>query len=269
MAQLTLTGLYVYPVKSLAGIRLEVAFLDPRGLRHDRQWMLVDQQGEFLSQRRLPRMALIQQQILSDELVLRAPGQAELHLPLTPVLGVPLRVKIWDDICEAKRCGDQADAWFSAFLEQPCQLVYMPADVQRNVDSRYAEPADQTAFSDGFPLLLISEASLEELNTKLDTPVSMARFRPNLVVAGCRPYAEDAWQQIRIGELTFRVVKPCARCIVTTIDPLTAERGVEPLKTLSRYRRDGNKVLFGQNLLHDATGQLACGMSVEVLSPTN
>jgi uncharacterized protein YcbX len=265
MSDLILSGLYSYPVKSLAGIQLPRSELDRYGLRFDRRWMLVDQEGEFLSQRRFPRMALIGQRIVGEELVLYADARRELRLPLEPDSGGWIEVRVWGENCKAEHCGEVADAWLSDFLGQPCRLVFMPESVSRRVDPDYAVATDRTAFSDGFPLLLLSEASLADLNSRLELPLSMRRFRPNLVVAGCEPYAEDTWRRLRIGDMTFRVVKPCARCIITTIDPTTAERGSEPLQTLSRYRRWGNKVHFGQNLLHDGSGRLAVGMRVEVL----
>jgi len=265
MGELILSGLYGYPVKSLAGIPLQHSTVDRYGLMYDRRWMLVDPEGEFLSQRRVPRMALIGQRIAGDELILNAVGRHELHLPLVPESGAWREVRIWDENCKAQGCGAEADAWLSEFLGQPCRLVFMPESLSRRVDPDYASETDQTAFSDGFPLMLLSEASLAELNGRLQAPVSMNRFRPNLVVSGCEPFDEDGWQRLRIGEMTFRVVKPCSRCIITTIDPATAERGDEPLKTLSAYRRRGNKVYFGQNLLHDGSGRLGVGMRVEVL----
>jgi len=265
MSELLLSGLYHYPVKSLSGISLQGASLDRYGLQHDRRWMLVDRDGEFLSQRRLPRMALIGQRIAGETLILHAAGLPELHLPLLPDSGDWFEVRIWDETCQAQHCGAAADQWLSEFLEQPCRLVFMPESVSRRVDPDYAAANDLTAFSDGFPLMLLSDASLAELNGRLDMPLPMSRFRPNLVVSGCAPFAEDGWRRLRIGETTFRVVKPCSRCIITTIDPATAERGSEPLQTLSEYRRRGNKVYFGQNLLHDGNGRLALGMRVEVL----
>jgi uncharacterized protein YcbX len=265
MRELLLSGLYIYPVKSLAGIPLQQSVVDYCGLQHDRRWLIVDQEGEFLSQRRLPRMALIRQRIADKELILEASGSADLHLPLNQDTGDWLKVTIWGEKCLALHCGDVADAWLSKFLGQSCRLAFMPETHTRRVTPDYAGEADQTAFSDGYPLLLISESSLEELNHRLEEPVPMIRFRPNLVVKGCGPFAEDTWSRLRIGDLTMRVAKPCSRCIITTIDPLTAERGSEPLQTLSQFRRRGNKVYFGQNLLHDGTGQLAVGMSVEIL----
>lgn len=264
MTDITLSGLTIYPVKSLAGIPLAQSGLDRFGLVHDRRWMLVDDTRVFLSQRRLPRMALIRQRIAGDELILQAVGQSDLQLPLRPTGGDRLKVKVWEDSCEALHCGLEADVWLSALLGQACRLVYMPDDVIRRVDPDYAGPTDQTAFSDGFPLLLISEASLADLNSRMAVSLPMSRFRPNLVVSGCEPYAEDGWARIHIGELGLRLVKTCSRCIITTIDPQTAERGAEPLKTLSSYRRRGNKVYFGQNLLHDGEGQLSLGMRLQV-----
>lgn len=265
MSDLILSGLYHYPVKSLAGISLQRTILDRYGLQYDRRWMLVDQEGEFLSQRRLPRMALIGQRIEGETLILHTAGRHELHLPLVLDPGEWIDVRIWDESCKAQRCSEAADLWLSEFLDLPCRLVCMPDSLARRVDPAYARESDLTAFSDGFPLLLLSEASLAELNGRLEVPVSMQRFRPNLVVSGCAAFAEDGWKRLRIGEATFRVVKPCARCIITTIDPATAERGDEPLQTLSEYRRQGNKVHFGQNLLHDGTGRLVVGMRVEIL----
>ncbi|KRT53951.1 MOSC domain-containing protein [endosymbiont of Ridgeia piscesae] len=260
-----LSGLSIYPVKSLGGIDLQRSELDSFGLHYDRRWMLVDQAGHFLSQRRLPRMTLIQPAIESDRLLLRADGQQPLSLPLHPQGDEWIEVQVWEDRCRGLVCSAEADRWLSEFLETPCRLVYMPDSTRRQVDPDYALSSDHTAFSDGFPLLLISQASLDDLNRRLPVALPMRRFRPNLVVDGCTPYAEDRWRRIQIGGVDFRVVKPCSRCVITTIDPQSAQRGEEPLKTLSGYRRQGNKVLFGQNLLHNAEGELALGLPVELL----
>ncbi|MEN8177934.1 MAG: MOSC N-terminal beta barrel domain-containing protein [Pseudomonadota bacterium] len=265
MGNFIISGLFIYPVKSLAGIPLQESVVDRCGLAFDRRWMVVDAEGRFLSQRQLPRMALIQQRILNDKLVLQVAGQTHLSLPLRPSGGEQVRVKVWDESCDAWYCGAEAEAWLTGFLGRPCRLVYMPYAHFRRVDQAYAGLEDRTAFSDGFPLLLISEASLEDLNRRLPEPVTMSRFRPNLVVAGCQPYAEDDWSRVKAGMLSLRVVKPCSRCAITTVNPVTAERGAEPLKTLSSYRRRGNKVYFGQNLLHDAEGHLSIGLQLEVL----
>jgi uncharacterized protein YcbX len=198
-------------------------------------------------------------------MVLQAPGTDDLSVRHPPEEAERVKVEVWSDRCAAQRGDPSADAWLSDFLGHACRLVYMPDESARPVDLRYAQPQDRTAFSDGFPLLLISQASLDDLNSRLLEPLPMLRFRPNLVVEGCAPYEEDEWQRLRIGEMTLRVVKPCSRCKITTVDPYTAETGSEPLRTLTSYRRRGKQVYFGQNLLHDGPGELALGMPVEVL----
>jgi uncharacterized protein YcbX len=265
MSGIRLSALYRYPVKSLAGESLSQARLDAFGLHRDRRWMLVDREGRFLSQRELPRMALISARLQAQGLVLQAPGNEDLSVWYPGAEAERVQVKVWNDRCLAQRVASLADAWLSDFLGQVCRLVYMPDESVRPLDPRYAKPQDRTAFTDGFPLLLISQASLDDLNSRLAEPLPMLRFRPNLVMEGCAPYAEDGWRRIRIGELTLRVVKPCSRCKITTVDPYTGESGSEPLKTLADYRRRGNEVYFGQNLLHDGPGELALGMPVEVL----
>lgn len=258
-----LSELWRFPVKSLRGQRLQRAEVGPRGLLHDREWMLVDPEGVFLSQRRVPRMALVETRLEDGVLALSAPGMAPLQL--ARAVGRPLEVQIWRDTCEAETVDPAADRWLSQFLGTACRLVRLPETSLRPVDPDYGRAGDQVGFADGFPLLLISQASLDDLNRRLEAPLPMVRFRPNLVVTGTAPYAEDRWRRIRIGALEFRVVKPCSRCPIPTIDPQTAERGAEPLRTLMGYRRRGNRVYFGQNLLQDGQGPLEEGMEVEVL----
>lgn len=265
MRPLILEALYRYPVKSLAGEGFETLEVMARGFRHDRHWMVVDPAGRFLTQRQWPRMALIATQVdASGELHLRAPGMADLHLAGRSG-GARLAVQVWGDTVDAMASDAAADVWLSEFLETPCRLVHLADDSVRPVDPDYATPADQVGFADGFPFLLISQASLDDLNSRLDAPLPMRRFRPNLVVSGCPPYAEDGWRLIRIGDIRFRVVKPCARCAIPTIDPDTGISGKEPLRTLARFRRQGGQVMFGQNLVHDGRGRLEVGMTVEVL----
>lgn len=266
MSKLTLNGLYRYPVKSLRGAGLALATLDARGIRFDRRWMLINPDGQFLSQRQLPRMTLVRTLMMYDHLTLQAPDMGDLVLPRECADDAVVQVKIWQDDCLARCVGGDADEWLSEFLHTECRLVYLPDDQARQVDPNYAKQGDQTGFTDGFPLLLISEASLQDLNSRMSEPLPMERFRPNLVVGGCEPYAEDQWRQIRIGEIEFKVVKPCSRCVITTVNPETAQTGAEPLKTLSSYRRQGNKVNFGQNLIHTGVGELRLGMDVAVLA---
>ena len=175
-------------------------------------------------------------------------------------------VTIWEDRCNAVTADPAAAEWFTGFLGTPCRLVRMPASTVRQVDLGWAVEGDRVGFADGFPFLLISQSSLDELNRRLDEPVPMDRFRPNVVVEGGEPFAEDGWAHVTMGEVGFRVVKPCARCVITTTDQLSGERGREPLRTLATYRRFGNKVLFGQNLIHNGTGVVRIGDSCEVMT---
>jgi uncharacterized protein YcbX len=260
-----LSGLYVYPIKSMGGIPLETSEVDERGLRRDRRWMLVDEENVFISQRELPRMALIGAEIGLDALIVVAPGMPSLHVPFDLLDGKLIRARIWDDVVQALPVGDDADRWFGEFLGVRCRLVHLPDGSVRPVDPHYGRAGDQVGLADGFPFLLISEASLADLNSRLEEPLPMNRFRPSLVVGGCEPFAEDGWSQVRIGQLTFRVVTPCARCAITTVDQKTAATGKEPLRTLARYRKVESEVFFGQNLAHEATGTLRTGDPVEIL----
>lgn len=260
-----LSQIFVYPVKSLRGFQVDAWPVDATGLRHDRKWMLVDEQGLFLSQRKLPRMTLIRTAIHADCLRLSAPGMTDLSLPLQADTEATLQVEVWGDICQGQRCGAKADAWLSQFLQTPCHLVWHADDQRRQVDQKYALPDDQTAYSDGFPFLLVSEASLQAINEAMNLSLSMERFRPNLVVSGCDSYAEDQWRRILLNEIEFRLPKPCSRCSVPAIDPETAEIGKEPLLTLAQSRKWQNKVYFGQNVLHDRVGMLSVGSVVAVL----
>jgi len=262
---ITVAALYIYPVKSCAGVRCAQATLDARGLRHDRGWMVVDGHDEFVTQREQPRLALITPQLEADTLHLSTPDGQAVSVPTTGVVGPTRRVRVWRDWCEAVDQGDTAAQFFSDWLEESVRLVKMTDSFERHVDSRYAKTRALTGFSDGYPLLLISQASLDDLNTRLDTPLPMNRFRPNLVVTGCDRYAEDGWQQVQINAITFDIAKPCERCMVTTTDQATGECGVEPLRTLATYRRFGTKVYFGQNIIHRTAGTLAVGESVKVM----
>lgn len=264
MAPLRLTELWRYPVKSLRGTPCTGLTVAARGPLADRQWMLVDPQGVFVTQRQLPRMALIDVQLHGDGLLLRC-GERWLAVSRPPTDAPLVEVSVWGDRCLAQAAHPETELWIGELLGRPCRLVYLPDTQMRAVNPKYARPDDQVGFADGFPFLLISQASLDDLNRRLAQPVPMGRFRPNLVVDGCDAYAEDNWRRIRVGEVAFRVVKPCSRCAIPTIDPQTAERGVEPLRTLMAYRRRDSKVYFGQNLIHDGLGELTEGMPVEVL----
>ena len=264
MKGLAVSRLFVYPIKSLGGMQLDAAEVEARGFRHDRRWMLGDDRGVFLSQRRHPRMALARVIVEGERLVVNAPGMPELELPLRPEPVARLRVSVWGDEVEAAACGGEADRWFAGFLGTACRLVYMPDETQRVVDSPYAVAGDLVGFADAFPLLVLSEASLDDLNSRLVEPVPVDRFRPNVVVAGCAPYDEDRWPRVRAGGVGFRLAEPCSRCAVTTVDQSSGERGREPLRTLASYRRVGEEVFFGRNAIADGKGTLRAGDAVEV-----
>lgn len=260
------SSLTMYPIKSCAGISLERAPIGPRGIQGDRAFMLVNTSEEFLTQRELPRMALIQPQIIDNErLTVTAPCMPELSI-IPCDTGSRRQVVIWKDSCVAVDQGDEIADWFSSFLGIACRLVRMPEDTVRRVNPEYAvHEQDQVGFADGYPFLLISEASLADLNSRMPEPLPMNRFRPNIVVGGTLPYNEDTWRTIRIGEVTFHIVKPCARCEIPTTDQATAARGKEPLKTLATYRHAAKGAMFGQNLIHVQQGVIRVGDRVEVL----
>ena len=265
MPDLRLASLHVYPIKSCGGLSPADWDVDDFGLRYDRRWMVVTPEGDFITQREQPRLALVRPELSDGSLVLRAPGMTELALPLVSAARERIKVQVWGDITEGVPVSPEAAQWLGRFLGEPVQLVWMPQDVIRQTDPAYAL-GHRVSFADGFGFLLIGEASLTELNRRLEKPLPMNRFRPNLVVSGSEPFAEDDWRELRLGALELTVVKPCARCATTTTDQDTAERGVEPLRTLATFRRRNGQVMFGQNLVHRGTGRLAVGASVQVVS---
>lgn len=265
MAQPKLSGIFVYPIKSLTGIQVTRWPVVATGLQYDRQWMLIDNQQSFLSQRTLPRMTLIKTAASEQQLTLSAPGMDDLYLPLKPAEGEIIRSTIWHDHVDTIAVSAEADSWFSQFLQMDCRLVYQPNSTLRTVNPDFATAQDQCALSDGFPFLLISENSLSTLNSAMQLKLSMNRFRPNLVVSGCDSFAEDFWREITIGAIGFRLPKPCSRCSVPTINPDTGETGKEPLTTLNRLRKWQNKVYFGQNAIHNNLGTLSVGDTVEII----
>jgi uncharacterized protein len=256
---LRLTALNIYPIKATHGIALAESEVDGFGLRYDRRWMVVDGAGQFLSQRSHARLALVVSSIQGDKLRVDGPGMPTLEVPLRPSPAVTTTVAVWDDVCSASWVGEGAAEWFSEFLGCPCSLVHMGEDAVRPADPIFAPPGSRVSFADGFPFLLISEESLADLNRRLAEPLPMNRFRPNLVVAGGEPYDEDRWTRLEIGGIRFRVVKSCGRCVVTTTDQSTGERGKEPLRTLATYRKRDGEVMFGQNVLHEGPGRLRLG----------
>ncbi|HYQ17989.1 MAG TPA: MOSC N-terminal beta barrel domain-containing protein [Polyangiaceae bacterium] len=254
-----LSGIFVYPIKACAGIALERAELAERGLAFDRRYMLVDRSGTFVTAREVPRICLAMTAFDGDDIVVSAQGREALRLPRELATGTERRAyQVWGDSGHGLLHA-AGSRWFSEFLGDEVSLLYMPDSERRRVSPKRARPGDIVSFADGYPLLVISEESLADLNSRLKTPFDMRRFRPNLVVSGCEPYAEDHFASLRIGAVTFRGVKRCARCSVTTVDPDSAERGREPLRTLARYRLEDGQVWFGMNLIHDGPGLLTLG----------
>jgi uncharacterized protein len=259
MPQLRLTGLTYYPIKSAAGTSVESWGVDQRGLWFDRRWMVTDPRGRFLTQRTSPKLALVRPEVCDDRLIIQAPGMKPLTLPLEPETGERLPVTVWDDTCEGRWLGPEPAEWFSAYLGLSCGLVHMPDTTVRPANPDYDPAGTPVSFADAFPFLLISEESLADLNGRLSQPLPMNRFRPNLVIAGADPFVEDRLTDFEIGGIRFRAVKPCDRCVITTTDQQTMERGVEPLRTLATYRRVAGKVYFGQNVVHRGSGRLSVG----------
>ncbi len=275
MTEVTVSALFVYPIKSARGIEVSSALALARGFEHDRRFMLVDDGGAFISQRNEPRLALLETRIDGDVLVVTdttapaASAHRALRVPLVPsAISAPRRrVRIWNDDCEAVDMGPDARAFFRPFLGHPCSLVYMPDDSRRIVDQEYATSADEiVGFADGYPFLVAGEASLAELNARLTLPLPMNRFRPNIVVRGSGAFEEDDWRTVTIGATPFSVVKPCARCVMVTIDQATAEGAKEPLATLAKYRARKGGVMFGQNAVAHREGRLALGDRLRVTS---
>lgn len=261
MMPLTLASIRIYPVKSLGGFSLPQVRLTDRGLEHDRRWMLIDEQGRFLSQREVPAMAVLHcAPTEAGFTVTDARNGSVIHMPWTQQEGERITARVWDDEVDLIS-GDRSLAqWFSDALQRRVRMAYMPDSTVRATDPRYAKA--RVALNDAFPALLISQASLDELNSRLQVPVSMDRFRPNLVIAGGNAFQEDLWASLTIGTARFRIVKPCARCVIITTDQQTGERSAEPLRTLAGYRSVGKKVRFGMLAVHEGKGLLQTGTPV-------
>jgi uncharacterized protein YcbX len=265
MSRHRLTALHLYPIKSASGLTPAGWEVDGFGLRYDRRWVVVDADGVMMSQREFPRLALVRPSIGDESLLVEAGGMPTLELPLAVRHDESARVTIWRDTCAAIGTGPAASRWFSDLLETNCSLVHMPETTVRTADPAYDPTGSRVSFADAFPFLMISEESLVDLNRRLAVPVPMNRFRPNLVIAGGGAYDEDVLPPFRIGALRFRVVKPCDRCVITTVDEAMGRvGGPEPLRALSGYRKRDGKVVFGQNVVHEGGGRLCVGTALQV-----
>lgn len=273
MSNPALRSVHVHPVKAMRALSPGAAEVEPWGLAGDRRWTVVDAAGKVVTQRRHPRMALATAELSADGgIVLSAPGHAELKVEV-PAPTTTLTVEIFDKFVEAVPAGGEVAAWLSAYLETDARLVHMDApEHRRPVDPDYALPGETVSFADGYPLLAATTASLDALNSLIaagdhahEGPLPMNRFRPNLVIEGTDPWAEDGWTRLAVGEVTFRVARPCGRCVVTTTNQFTAERGKEPLRSLALHRKRDGRVLFGQNLVPEHRGTVRVGDPVKIL----
>lgn len=282
----------IYPIKSLKGIGVTGSVVEKRGLRYDRRWMLTELDGMFITQREVPKMATISPEVTSDGLRVTSADAGAIAIPFEPDRGRRQQVTIFGAEVAAETYDGPVSEWFSDALSKKCQLVRMPESSERHVSEKFDRGGDVVSFADGYPLLIIGEASLGELNDRVRqarseeeqesfVPYPMKRFRPNLVVQGTEPFEEDGWAKIRVGEMVFRVPRPCARCVIPTVDPECGEfDGKDPLKTMATFRmaKDAfpatfeelahapNNVLFGENLIPETAGStVRCGDEVTVL----
>lgn len=270
MPTLTVSYLYIYPIKSTKGISLPHANVDKLGLAFDRRFVISDNAGQFITARTEPTLCLVNSTLTEQGLILSAPNMSTLTLSYDDFTNQYKNVTVWGDNIAGQLCSTKANLWFTNYLKRPCQLLYFGEASSRKKQSN-TDNARNLAFADSYPLLLISQASLDDLNQRLlannQRTVSMTQFRPNIVIDNCLPFAEDGWQTVRIGEIEFRVSKPCERCIFTTVNP---ENGIkdpqqQPLKTLKKYRKTSNgEVFFGQNLIPLTSGNIKQGDKLTV-----
>jgi uncharacterized protein len=265
-----LASIHTYPVKGCHRVDQDAAGVEPWGLADDRRWLLTDDDGRMLTQREEPRLTQLRPAAADGGLILRAAGRAPLRVVAEP--GEPTEVRVRSDpVLAIPAGGGAADAWLSELLDRKVRLLYLDDATRRPVNHGYGRPDDRVSFADAYPVLLASTSSLAALNDWIveggAEALPMARFRPNVVVVGAAPWAEDGWlgRRVRIGSVTFRAPKLCDRCVVTTTDQETGERGDEPLRTLARYRQWDQKLWFGLNLIPDGTGELRVGDEVTVI----
>jgi len=257
-----LSSLHIYPIKSCGGLSLERASLDARGLAHDRRFMLVDDAGVFVTQREEPAMALFHCGFDGDDVMVSHDAMGAIHIPLHGD-GERVEVRVWKDKVSAILC-PEASAYFRRALDRSVRLVRLPEDATRVANPARAGAGHLVSFADGYPLLLTSKASLADLEARAGREFSMRRFRPNLVVSGLPAWAEDELTSFTVGDVAMRAVKPCERCAITTVDPLTGGRDEEPLRTLASFRKHDGKVRFGVNVVHDEPGELEVGQHIEL-----
>lgn len=265
MGKHILSQINIHPIKSLGGISLQSSQVEMRGLQYDRRWMLVDEKNNFITQRLHPEMALLKVEINNDLLTIKHLNNklSPLTIPLMPYGDEQIKVQIWKDNVNALKYNSDINNWFTKAIGFKCSLVYMPDSTKRKVAREYAHNK-LVSFADGFPFLIIGEESLNDLNKRMDEPLPMNRFRTNFVFSGGNPFDEDNWNTIKISNIVFHLVKPCARCVITTINQNTGIKGKEPLKSLANFRQKNNTVMFGMNMVADGMGYVKVGNELEV-----
>ena len=268
MSKLVVSGIYVYPIKSLGGITLTESLVEEKGLQYDRRWVLTDDTGSFVTQRKYPLLALLQVSISDDVVTVfhKENPKQKISFGISQQIGEHIPVTIWDDLTKGIEVDAEVSKWFSNYMNMEVKLLRMPEQERRNVDPRYASNDEIVGFADGYPCLIIGQSSLDELNTKLEKPILMDRFRPNIVFTGGEPHAEDSIKDFEIDGISFSAVKPCARCVLVTVDQQNGTKSPEPLKTLAKYRTLNNKIMFGQNLIHKGSGTIKIGSEIKIKS---
>ncbi|MFT5136514.1 MAG: hypothetical protein ACI9XU_000751 [Arenicella sp.] len=263
MKSIKTSQLSVYPVKSANGNAVATMWLDAMGPKWDRRWMVVDANYRFITQRKFAQMCHIKTKLSGDNLTLSAPGAGSITLDDPSAMAHD--VVVWGDTVQAQDCGDVAAQWLSDYLGRSCRLVFMADETRRFVNPEHAKNREIVSFSDGYPILIVSSESLELLNSKLDNDVQMDRFRPNIVVTGCAPHAEDQWKRIKIGEIEMSLVSACSRCIMPSIDQQTGDKNQKVLDALQAYRRCDREIYFGMNAIHHSVGKIKLGDQLTIL----
>lgn len=263
---LTLSQLFIYPIKSLGGIQINSWQLEQKGFKFDRRWMLVDANGAFMTQRANPLMAMFKLSWHGDHFMITFQEHTlKLELSSKPD-SIDEASKIWDDAVSIREVDRKHSSWFTEMLKTPCRLMFFPENNQRPVEPVFQVNDEQVSLADAYPYLVIGQSSLDDLNSRLKQPVPINRFRPNIVFTGGNPHEEDSWKNFTVGQKEFSGTRPCARCIVITTDQETAQRSAEPLKTLAGYRGRNNKIYFGQNAIALSSGEIKVGDTISVQS---
>ena len=262
-------ALIIYPIKSLQGIKVPKAKILEKGFQYDRRWMLVDENGKFITQRKHPLLSHFLVTIINDQIEVNHPSKGSILIPLILQQTNEEEVTIWDDSTIGYAAAKEINIWFTEAIGMKCSLVFMPENGKRQVDPSHVNIETTVSFADGYPYLILGQSSMEDLNSKMVTPLPIDRFRPNIIFSGGIPYEEDQWNSLKIGNVDFQGIKPCVRCVFTTIDQTTGKLGKEPLKTLNTYRKVGNGVIFGLNAIPLSTGTIRRGDVIVVKSKRN